>query len=115
MVLSAPWSLSALSESSQVSLLKVIVDPERYDGKLIEVKGLLLRSQRRNPVYLYYREDAARSGRQLETILLYNLTDRDNAILEDGRHYEVEGKFDAGCRSRLEHGAKFIVEYNWLL
>lgn len=104
-------SFSVFSESTQVSLLKVIVDPKRYDGKVIKVTGLLLRSQRRNPVYLYYGEDAARSGRQLETILLYNLTDRDNAILEDGRHYEVEGEFDVGCRSRLEPSAKFIIEY----
>ncbi|WP_010387395.1 hypothetical protein [Pseudoalteromonas rubra] len=104
-------SFSALSESSRVSLLKVIVDPERYDGKTIKVTGLLLRSQRRNPVFMFYGEDAARSGRELEAILLYNLTDKDNAKLEDGRHYEVEGKFDAGCRSRLEPGAKFIIEF----
>lgn len=94
-----------------VPFMKLVVFPEMYDKKKIKITGLLLRSHRENPVFLKYGEDAARSGRAEETILLFNLPKEITLNDIDGVYYTVKGIFDSGCIKDKPPNTRWRIEY----
>jgi len=88
------------AQNNAVSIVQLIANPEKYDGKVVQVTGFLRLEFEGNAIYLHeddYRHGITKNG----LMVVRNLKVDEKADKFDLHYVVLEGTFDAGNHGNM--------------